>query len=65
MFSLSRSSIIQFLVQNKFRKEITLIICVKLIALFLLWGFFFSHPVSRKLNKAVLVEHFVSGDTSQ
>lgn len=61
MLSILRSSTIgQFILRNSFRKEITLIIALKLLALSLLWGLFFSHPISEQLKKPKLVEHFIS-----
>ncbi len=52
-------SVIQFFLQNKFRKEITLAILVKLLALFVLWQLFFSHPVSKQIDHAALISHYL------
>jgi uncharacterized SAM-binding protein YcdF (DUF218 family) len=54
------TTIAKFLAKNRFRKEITLVIVVKLIALFLLWEFFIAHPATDPLAKPALVRHFVS-----
>lgn len=42
-----------------FRKEITLAITLKIIALILIWALFFSHPISRKINREALASHFI------
>lgn len=38
------NKIFLFLSRNQFRKEITLIILLKLLGLFAIWYLFFSHP---------------------
>jgi len=52
------NKIINFFLKNTFRKEITLVILVKLILLYLLWWFFFSTPFSEKLNKDELSQRY-------
>jgi hypothetical protein len=59
MLSIRRLSITKFLLRNRFRREIVLVITLKLLALLCLWGFFFSHPVSKQLNKPTLVNHYL------
>jgi len=51
--------VIQFFLQNRFRKEIALVILIKLIALFVLWQLFFSHPLTNTLNSATLQQHYL------
>lgn len=53
-------AVTQFLSRTRFRKEITIVIIVKLIALFILWEFFITHPTVDRLTKPALVKHFVS-----
>lgn len=60
MSILRTTTIVQFIGRNSFRKEITLIISLKLLALSLLWGLFFSHPLSEQLKKPKLVNHFIA-----
>lgn len=50
---------LKFFTRNNFRKEMTLVIIVKLIAIFLLWGLFFSHRDHEQLTKNGLNEHFI------
>ncbi len=42
-----------------FRKEITILLILKLFALFTLWGLFFSHPLSDQLKQSALIQHFI------
>ena len=46
--------------RNRFRKEITMVIILKLIALILLWKFFIPSIDSMQLTKSKLAEHFIS-----
>ncbi|WP_114834853.1 hypothetical protein [Aquicella lusitana] len=60
MLSFLRVSIVPFILRNRYRKEMILIIFLKILALFILWGCFFSHPVSRGLDHSQLIKHFIS-----
>lgn len=60
MLSTWRLSLIQFITRNDYRKEIAVVILLKLAALFLLWSLFFSHSDPTQLEKPNLVNHFVS-----
>lgn len=42
-----------------FRKEIILVITLKLLALTLIWFVCFSHPVSKKLTPQSLAQHYL------
>lgn len=42
-----------------FRKEITLVIIIKLLALTLIWFVCFSHPLSKKLTPQTLAQHYL------
>jgi hypothetical protein len=55
------NTIRSFVNRTPFRKEITMVILVKLFALFLLWWLFFSHPYTNMLNPANLSAHFIKG----
>lgn len=59
MISLSRLSIVQFFLRSRFRREIILILVLKVLALWVLWSFFFSHPVSKELNTMRLMDHYL------
>lgn len=47
------------LFRNRFRKEIMLAIALKLCALGLIWGLFFSHPLTKQLDTPQLAQHFI------
>ena len=64
MFPLSQSSFVQFFTRNRFRKDMTFIIFLKIILLFLLWEFFFSHPVAEQLTPSLLAQHFIPTKTA-
>lgn len=53
-------SIRRFLSKNPFRREIAVVLVIKILALFLLWGLFFSHPDSSRLKSQNLMNHFIS-----
>lgn len=42
-----------------FRKEIILVITLKLLALTVIWFVCFSHPVSKKLTPQSLAQHYL------
>ncbi len=50
----------QFITQNQFRKEIMIVIALKLAALFLLWWLFFSHPIADSLEKHDLAKRYMN-----
>lgn len=54
----------QFLSRNPYRKEISLIILLKLAGLTILWWFFFSKPVEEHLNRPALVSHYMGMGTN-
>jgi hypothetical protein len=54
-------SFLQFFGRNNFRKEMTLVIILKLLALCAIWLLFFSHSNHpRPLEKATLLQHFLT-----
>lgn len=54
------NTVFRFFTQNKYRKDITLAILIKLFALFVLWQLFFSHPVEETLDQPALTQHFLA-----
>lgn len=42
------------------RKEITLILVIKGVLIFMLWFFFFQHPLADHLNVQDVASHIVS-----
>lgn len=54
-----REGIRHFFSKNRFRKEISIVILVKLILLIALWSLSFSHPLSRYLNREKLADHYL------
>lgn len=53
-------SFFKFFTRNRFRKEIVLIILIKLVALFLLWRFFLA-PIDKSiLTPPALLDHYVT-----
>lgn len=42
------------------RKEISLILVIKLILIFMLWILFFQHPIEEKLTNQDIAEHIVT-----
>ncbi|VVC75094.1 hypothetical protein AQUSIP_03700 [Aquicella siphonis] len=54
------SCMIRFLSKTHYRKEITLVVALKILALFLLWGLFFSHRDPDLLKTQKLVDHYIS-----
>jgi hypothetical protein len=53
------AAITKFISHNRFRKEIIIIIVLKVLAIFAIWGLFFSHPLSKQLTVPALVEHYI------
>lgn len=51
---------LSFFTRTRYRKDITSILLIKLIALFLLWVLFFAHPVDERLTNNQLTEWMVS-----
>ncbi len=60
MISTIRSNFIAFVTRNAYRKQITSVLFLKAIGLFLLWIFFFAHPVDHRLTTNQLTERFIS-----
>lgn len=61
MQSIRRWPLLRFVMRNDFRKEMTLILILKLLALLVIWGLFFSHSHRKEvLEKPRLVQHFMS-----
>ena len=58
MLTTFKTVIIPFITRTCYRKEIFFVLALKLLGLFALWVFFFSHPVDHALTKIQLVEHF-------
>ncbi len=50
--------LIQFFKRNPFRREMLLVIIIKLLALFLLWTIL-THPDKTMLEQPKLVEHYL------
>jgi hypothetical protein len=48
----------RFFTRNTYRKELTIIIVMKVLALFLLWGLFFSEPIEH-LNQHKMANHLL------
>lgn len=40
----------KFVMRTTYRRDIILVLCMKIILLICLWGLFFSHPVKRDLT---------------
>lgn len=51
---------LKFFNRNAYRKDILLVILLKLILLSLLWYCFFSHPVAETLNTEMLTAHYLT-----
>lgn len=51
--------LIRFFRRNVFRKEILLVILIKLAGLFILWNLFFSHPVTSALDRKALIARYL------
>jgi hypothetical protein len=49
-----------FFMRNRYRKDITFILLLKVIALILLWKLFFSHPVEPQIDSQALGERLMS-----
>lgn len=58
MLTLLRTSIL-FFAKNRYRREMLLVILLKLLGLFLLWKFCFSHPLSHTLTTDTLAKHYL------
>jgi hypothetical protein len=50
---------VRFFTRNVFRKDITLVILLKIIAIYLLWALFFAHPVTHQLTRPNLIQHYL------
>jgi len=61
----SQLPLLRFFTRNVFRKDITLVMLLKIIALFLLWELFFSHPAVDQLKKSDLIQHYLSSKPTQ
>ena len=55
-----KQTLLHFLTRNPYRKEISVIILLKLMGLMILWWFFFSNPVEEHLDRSQLVNHYMS-----
>lgn len=53
-------SFFKFFSRTRFRKEIALVICVKLLALYLLWQFFLTPIDKTILSPPALLEHYTA-----
>lgn len=61
MQSIRLLPLLRFIMRNNFRKEITLILILKLLALLVIWGLFFSHSCPNDtIERPKLVDHFMS-----
>lgn len=45
--------------RKTYRKEIVLVITLKLLALTLIWFISFSHPISKQLTPSKLAQHYL------
>jgi hypothetical protein len=45
---------------SRFRIELTVVIAIKAILLWLIWHFFFAHPVEQSLTAQQYQQHFFS-----
>ena len=52
-------ALFQFLKRNAFRREMAAVIVLKIVAIFILWGLFFSDANKAQLEKTSLIKHFV------
>jgi hypothetical protein len=52
-------ALLQFISRTTYRKEIMLVLALKLFLLWLLWMFFFSHPADVNLTKEEMAQHFI------
>lgn len=50
---------LEFLKRNALRKEITAVIVLKILAIFILWGLFFSGGNHAGIDEGSLIKHFV------
>lgn len=50
--------------EYKLGKEIKHLIALKLLGLFCLWYFFFSHPIKHELNTQTVAEHYLGSSVS-
>lgn len=57
---LKSNSILRFLTKNAYRREMVMIILLKLTLLFLLAHFCFSHPTSKELTSIKLASHWLA-----
>lgn len=48
--------------EYKLGKEIRHLIILKLLGLFCLWYFFFSHPIRHELNTQTVAEHYLGSN---
>ncbi|TAK75170.1 MAG: hypothetical protein EPO11_05760 [Gammaproteobacteria bacterium] len=53
-------TIFQFLTRNRYRKELTLVVICKLVALLLLSVLFMSFSVEAQLEKPQVVRHYMA-----
>lgn len=51
--------LIRFCTGNRFRKQMFYVVILKLLFIFILWGLFFSHPVSQELNLNKIATHYL------
>jgi len=60
MLSTIRSSLTAFATRTHYRKDIMGALLLKAIGLFLLWFFFFAHPIDHRLTTNQLTDRFTS-----
>ena len=46
--------------QNRLTKEVSIVLILKLIFIFLLWTLFFSHPLAKHINDSKFAEHLLN-----
>ena len=60
MISTLRSNLITFVTGTRYRKEIMSVLFLKAVGLFLLYIFFFAHPIDHRLTTNQLTERYLS-----
>ena len=53
--------IIMTVKRHSLRKEIAIVLIVKLLAILIIWLVFFSHPYESHLSDKGMIEHFYAG----
>ncbi|EKD70445.1 MAG: hypothetical protein ACD_46C00533G0006 [uncultured bacterium] len=60
MLTTIKSNILAFTNRTPYRRDIFLVLILKLLALLVIWKLFFSHPIDHSLTTTQLAQHYLT-----